>query len=173
MRVFAFAVLAVWGVLMPLGAIASAEAPVKIGVFSIQDVMKNSKTVKGYFQKLEKELSAKKKQVDEKQAAVKETEEKLKRGAVSAFEKRRLEEKLTSQSKELKRLAEDVEADLKRMDRELTQQALREIDEVVKELASKENYTIIFEKSAAGIIHAVSSIDITQKIISLYDEKKK
>ena len=150
----------------------SAET-LKIGVFDIQKVMKESKVVQGYRQKLGKEVESKKKLFTEKEESVKQTEEKLKKEGqkLSASEKKTLEEKLSNQAKELKRMNEDVNVEIKKMDRELTQQALKDIEGIIKKIASEENYTIIFERNAAGIVHLKDSVDITGKIINFYDKR--
>lgn len=145
----------------------------KIGVFDIQRVINESKVVQGYRQKLGKEVEAKKKLLAEKEESIKQIEEKLKKEGqkLSLSEKKTLEEKLSSQAKELKRLKEDVKFDLQKMDRELTQQALKDIEGIVKKIANEENYTIIFERKTAGIVHMKDSVDITGKIINLYDKR--
>lgn len=145
----------------------------KIGVFDLQRVMNESKVVQGYRQKLGKEVEAKKKLLAEKEGSAKQIEEKLKKEGqkLSGSERKSLEEKLLSQAKELKRMKEDVNMELKKMDRELTQQALKDIEGIIKKIANEENYTIIFEKKSAGIVHLKDSIDISEKIISLYDKR--
>ncbi|HEX8948193.1 MAG TPA: OmpH family outer membrane protein [Dissulfurispiraceae bacterium] len=140
----------------------------KIGVFDIQRLMAESKTIEGYRQKLGKEIEAKRKVFAGKQEEVKQLEEKLKK----AEDKRQLEEKFSYELRELKRLKEDIDLDIQRMDRELTQTALKDIGGIIRDLAKKDGYTIIFEKSAAGIANYAESVDITKKIISLYDAKR-
>ena len=90
---------------------------------------------------------------------------------LSSSERKALEEKLTNQVKDLKRMREDINVELKKMERELTQQALKDIEGIIKKIASEENYTIIFERSSAGIVHLTDSVDITDKIVTLYDKR--
>ncbi len=52
------------------------------------------------------------------------------------------------------------------MDRELAQKAFTEISGVIKKAAADGGYSIIFEKSAAGIVYAVDAVDITGKILN-------
>lgn len=150
-----------------------AAENLKIGVFDVQKIMKESKVVQGYRQKLGKEVESKRKLFAEKEGTIKQTEEKLKKEGqkLSVSEKKALEEKLSSQAKELKRMKEDIKVDLQKMDRELTQQALKDIEGIIKKIASDEDYTIIFERNTAGIVHLKDSVDITEKIITLYDKR--
>jgi outer membrane protein len=151
---------------MVVGSTLVSAQVLKIGVFDIQKIMQESKTIGGYRQELSKGIEAKKKPLTDKENSVKALEEKLRKEKLSAVDRRTLEEKLANEVKELKRLREDIDIELQRMDRELTQKAFRDIGEVVKNIADKENYTIIFEKNAAGIVHVKDTVDITGKVLS-------
>jgi len=143
---------------------------IKIGIFDLQRIMRESKVIQGYRRTLEKEIEGKKKVLKEKEDSIKATEEKLK--GLTTDERKKAEQNLSTESKELKRLKEDITVDLKKIDRELTEKALREISEVIREIGKKEKYSIIFERSLAGIAYFDNSFDITQKIIEIYDLKK-
>jgi outer membrane protein len=151
---------------MVVGSTCLYAQTLKLGVFDIQKIMQESKTINGYRQELSKGIEAKRKPLTDKENSVKALEEKLRKEKLSAVDRRTLEEKLANEVKELKRLREDIDIELQRMDRELTQKAFRDIGEVVKNIADKENYTIIFEKNAAGIVHLKDTVDITGKVLS-------
>jgi len=130
--------------------------------------MKESKTIEGYRHELLKGIEAKRKPLSDKENSVRTLEDKLRKDGekLSLNERRATEEKLANEVKELKRLREDIDIELQRMDRELTQKAFRDIGGVVKNIADKENYTIIFEKNAAGIVHVKDTVDITGKVLN-------
>lgn len=140
----------------------------KIGVFDIQRIIRESKTIQGYRQELAKNIETKAKPLRDKESTAKLIEEKLIKegGKITPSERRGLEEKLANETKEVRRMKEDLEIEIRKMDSELTQKALRDIGIVIKNIADKEHYTIIFEKSAAGIVHFIDSMDLTNKIIS-------
>lgn len=170
-HVFSLFVIICFAVVLSVPAVGAED--IKIGVFDIQKVMKESKTVGSYRQKFGKEMESKKKAFDEKQNAVKQIEDKLRKEGqkLSGSQVKALEEKHANELKELKRMKEDMDVDLQKADRDLTQKAFQEIGDVIKKIAEKENYTIIFEKTSAGIVHLKDKIDITDKIISAYDKK--
>ncbi len=145
----------------------------KIGVFDIQRIMKDSKTVNGYRNQMLQEVEAKKKLLSAKQDSVRQIEERLKKDAqtLSQSERKNLEERLTNEIKELRRMNEDIEVELRKRDSELTRKAFMEIQEIVKNIAEKEGYTIVFEKNSAGIAHLKSSVDMTSKVINIYDKR--
>jgi len=140
----------------------------KIGVFDIQKIMRESKTIDSYRQQLLKNLEAKRKPFREKEDAVRQIEDKLRKDGekLSFNERRALEDRLANEAKELRRLKEDIDIELQKMDRELTQKAFTEIGGVIRKIAASEGYSIIFEKSAAGIVYSVDAIDITGKILN-------
>lgn len=145
----------------------------KIGIFDIQKIMKESKVIEGYRQKIAREMESKRKSFIDRQEAAQRIEDRLKKEGqrISPRERKELEERLADEIKELRRMKEDIDMELQKTDRELTQKAFQEIGEVIKQIADAENYTVIFEKSSAGIVHFKDSVDITGKIIKIYDRK--
>jgi outer membrane protein len=150
----------------------SAEI-LKVGVFDLKKVMAESKTVQGYRHKIDNDLAPRKKAYAAKQEAGRQMEERLKNegSSMSFSDRRSLEEKLSNEVRDLKRMKEDFDAELQKIDRDLTQKAFEEINKVVKDIAAKENFTIIFEKNAAGIVFLKEGTDITEKVIKTYDRK--
>ncbi len=139
----------------------------KIGVFDIQKIVRESKTIDSYRQQLYKNLETKRKPLKEKEDAARLLEEKLRKEGerLSINERKNLEERLANEAKELRRLKEDIDMELQKLDRELTQKAFTEISGVINKVAADGGYSIIFEKRAAGIVYVVDTIDITGRIL--------
>jgi outer membrane protein len=150
-----------------------AAETLKIGIFDLQKVIAESKTVDGYRQKLGKDAEAKNSLFSDKQNAARQIDEKLQKegSRLAAGEKKSLEEKLQREIKELQRMKEDMELELKKADRELTEKSLKGINMIIEQIYEKENYSIIFEKSAAGVIKFRDTLDITDKVLKAYDTK--
>jgi len=144
----------------------SAQA-LKIGVFDVQKVMRGSKTIEGYRQDLMKQIEAKRKPLRDREESAKLTEEKLRKEGekLPVDERRTLEVKLANDAKDIRRLREDFEIEVRKMDTQLAQKALGMINGVVRNIAEKEGYTVIFERSAAGVVYVKDTVDITGKII--------
>jgi outer membrane protein len=155
-----------------LSSVCTAET-LKVGVFDLKKIMTESKTVQGYRHKIDNDLLPKKKAFAAKQEAGRQMEERLKKegASMATSDRRTLEEKLSSDIRDLKRMKEDFDAELQKIDRDLTQKAFEEINKVVKDIAVKESFTIIFEKNAAGIVFLKEGTDITEKVIKAYDKK--
>ncbi len=139
----------------------------KIGIFDLQTIMRESKTAIRHRQEFLLSMEQKRKPLLEREDAVKKMEESLKKDAakMTLKERRLLEEKIATEIKELRRQKEDIDSELKKIDQDLTQKVLKEMGKVIQDLAIKENYTIIFERNTAGIAYFKDTHDITKKII--------
>lgn len=160
------------GFLLTLSVMATNAAPLKIGIIDIQKIMRTSKAAKKAQAVFLKDLEEKRSILTGKEKEIRSMEEELKSdSSMSPDVRRDKSEKLAKDVKELKRLGADLEEELKKKDVELTQKLMGEIRQLVINLFKKEGYTIILEKSS--IVMSDESIDITDKIIKLYDAQKK
>lgn len=156
-----------------LAANSFAANPLKIGIFDVKQVMGESKKAGVYRSKVMSELDAKRKVFLARESAVAQTQEKLaKEGqTLSVGDRKALEWKFASESRDLKRLREDLDREIQGMDQELTAQVLQEIQAVVVAVAKAGHYSAMFERGSSGIAFVDESLDVTKKIISEYDGK--
>ena len=145
---------------------------VKIGIFELQKIMRESKVIAGYRDQIGKEMESKKKVFTQKQEAVRKLEDKLIKEIqkLSLEEKASLEEKLGNEVKELKRLKEDMDQDIQKMDRQLTQKAFQRINEEIRKLAIRDRYMVVFEKNAGGVAYFNNALDVSGELIKLIDK---
>jgi len=144
----------------------------KIGLVDMQRLLRDSKNARNV-------RAAFLKDVEKKQAAIKAQEEELRkleaefnRLAPGALDDRKKKaEQLKKEVRELQHLREDAEAELKRKDAEITQKVIGEIMQVIRNYARNERFTLILDRMA--VITADESVDITERIIKLYDSQKK
>ena len=95
---------------------------------------------------------------------------------LSVEAKNKLEKDIQQKQVELKRTQEDAAMALKQFDRDSLKQINDAAMEVIKKLGKDEGYDIILEARESNILYASEAMDITEKIIKLYDaqtEKKK
>jgi outer membrane protein len=149
-----------------------SAADFKIGVIDIQRIMKESSAVKNTRAVFLKDVEAKRGVFNTKQKEIQDLQEEIKNKGtdMTASVKKEKTEKLSKEIKELDRLKSDLEEELKKKDTELTQTFLKEISEIVQEYRKKEKYTVIYEKQTLAAYD--EAIDITDKIIKLYDVVK-
>jgi outer membrane protein len=148
--------------------VVSAQA-LKIGVYDSARILKESKTIEGYSKELSKGIEAKKPVLVQKGEALRQLAEKLKNEGPSLSQEQRtaLAEKVVNDDKELKRMREDVDTEVRKVQAQLRQKVVADINQAVKQLGDKENYTIIFEKTNAGVAYLKETVDITGKILGI------
>lgn len=157
----------------PKETVAKKDAGIKLGVIDTAKLMRESKAAKNARAIFLKDLEAKRGILAAKEKEVRQLEEGLKKPETKLSDEARREknDRLAKEVKELKRLGSDLEEELKRKNAELTQKLLGEIRAIVKAFSNKENYTLILERGA--VVAADDAIDITDKIIQIYDGKEK
>ncbi|MFC1493682.1 OmpH family outer membrane protein [Thermodesulfobacteriota bacterium] len=144
-------------------------ADMKIAVIDTQKIMRESKSAGKARAVFLKDVQSKRTVLDAKQKEVKALEEEIRTGGKDMAPQVRKEKRdsLAREVKELNRLRSDLEEELKKKDAELRRKILQEVLEIVKEYRKKEKYSIVLEKRS--IIDSDDAIDITDKIIRLYD----
>lgn len=155
-----------------LAAPPKARGDIKIGVFDMQKVMRESKTAKAAIAAFRKDLDAKRSTLAAQEKEIRAMEEELKKAGakMSAEARRQKADKLAKEIREFKLTGGDMEEELKRKDREMTQKIVGEVMKLVGAHAKKENYTLIFERSM--LVAVDESVDITDTVIKLYDAGK-
>ncbi len=162
------------GVLITLivsGNTLGADA-IKVGVVDIQEFQKTSKQ----FQKIGAELKQKFDQLQqkldkEKEALQKLEEEFTKQSMMLSLDakedkKRELEKK----RRHYKYLYEDYTMEMKDAEREATRTVGKELEKAVRKIGDKEKFTLILEKRTVGLLYFADQIDITDKVVKLYDQ---
>jgi len=144
-------------------------AEIKVGIINTTKIISDSKAGKNAKSLLSKEIetrqatfAAKQKEL---QAMKDELSSKNKEMTASAYNEKSA--KYSQAGKELSRMKSDMEDELKTKETELSQKILTELSDIVSDLCKKEKYTIILEKKNVAAFD--SAVDITDKIIQLYD----
>ena len=168
-------VVALTFILLPLIALAQTAQPTKIGYIDLQRVMLESERGKEAKKVLLDEADKLKKTLDQKQDEIQKLKDALERQAATITPEARADKEKQYQAKlkDYQRLAGDYEADLRKKDAETSQKILNELQEIVKRLGDSEKYSLILEKTQAGILFSNTESDITGKVIALYNESAK
>ena len=159
--------------LTPLAA--KSQSAVNIAFIDLQKVMLESEPGKQIRGTLTKEAERLKATLDSKQNELQRLKDAAeKQGATITPEARAQKEKdYQAKLKDYQRLYNDYQAELQQKDMEFTQKVLKQVEEVVKSIGEKEKYTLILEKSQAGILFAAPTVDITNRVITLFNESAK
>ena len=155
--------------------LAARSQTLNIAYIDVQRVMIESEKGKEAKQTLTQEAERLKKSLDGKQDELQKMKDAFERqgATITADARADKEKQYQAKLKDYQRLVNDYQTELQQKDMELTQKILKEIEEIVRNIGEKEKYTLILEKSQAGILFAAPSIDITPKLINLFNEAAK
>ena len=131
--------------------------------------MLESKKGKQALKNLEDEFKEKRKKIESKdnelEVLKKELIEKVSVWNNEIKEKK--EEEFNQKLKNYQREREEFEDEMGKKNSQINQKILKEIMEILEDIARKENYTIVLEKES--LIYLSPSIDITGMVIEKYD----
>lgn len=147
-----------------LGVTANA-ADYKIGVVNAVAVLEAAPQSDTARKKLEKEFSAKDRELVSKQKGLKGLEDRLKKdGAImSESERSRLERDILSKRRELKRDQDEFREDVNFRRNEEFGKIQKKIVEAIRKVAADEKYDLVLGE---GVIYASKTVDITDTVIN-------
>lgn len=146
-------------------------AELKIGIIDPQKIIAQSQKTTKYRAEFAKEFEEKKQEFQRKQGAAQALENELKTqgSTMSAEVYREKADRLRIEARDLKRMQEEIEAELQAKEAELTRKFYRDIKVVAAEFLEKEKFSLILEKNS--VVASAEAVDITDQIMKLYDSK--
>jgi len=152
------------------------------GVFAAQDsniafinlprIIMESKAGKAAKDSFSKDMESKRATLMAKEKDTKAIEDDLKASAKAKPEVRKAkEEAFATQVKELGRLKQDMDAELKKMDSELAGKLLKEIFEIARKIGEDRGYTAILQVGPQTV-YVNKAADITDEVIKIYDTRR-
>lgn len=152
----------------------SVFAEEKIAIVDVQRVVNDSIVGKAAKSNLEEQINkAKLRLAGLKSEFEKQKSELEKQSAVlsgSALEQRK--EALSKKQVEFQRAYQDMQQELGKANEKEIGKVIKQINDVVKELADSRGYAFVFEKDRQAVVFASSRIDITQEVIATLDKRK-
>jgi outer membrane protein len=167
------AALVAAGLMGGLGEEARA-AGTRIAYVDVQRVIVRSMAGVAAREQLEREKASMQKDVDVRKTEVDKLRDELeKKGLLLAADARReKEETLQRKTRDLRRLAEDLEKELQRKEQAATQKILQDLTGVIEEFGKERGFLLIVEKRSAGVIYGDPEGDITDEVIRVFDQKR-
>jgi outer membrane protein len=166
------AVVVIMALVVPFSVKAQSAPAVKIAYVDLQKVMMESDKGKEAKKTLTEEAEKLKKTLGQKQDELQKLKDSIERqGATMTPETRADKEKqYQTKLKDYQRIASDYQTELQQKDMEITSKILKELEDIIRVIGDTDKYTVILEKSQAGILFATPSIDITDKVIARYND---
>jgi len=177
--VIVISVLIIFLLTLPAGAApkttqkaTASGGSMKIGMVDMQKILRESKNSQKVRAAFMKDVERKQAAIVAKEGEIRKLEEEFKGLDSGALEARKKKgEQIKHEMREIQYLREDAEGELKRKEMEITQKVIGDIMQVVRNYARGERFSIILDRMA--VITAEESVDITDRILKLYDAKNK
>lgn len=146
----------------------------KIGYVDLRLALNESEAGKKAKTELESMIKIKQAAIDEKGKTIDKLKGDLEKQASVLSEEARKskEEEIERHIREYQRLVQDSQTEVKKKETELTGAILKELREIIDKIGKEENYTLILENVEGLILYSKKDIDLTEKVIKVYNETK-
>jgi len=155
-------------------AASAAAPPTKVGVIQIQAALAATKEGQKAAADLEVKLGPRKKELDGKQAEIKDLQEKLQRGGntLSDSAKEDLTRNIDAKTKSYNRELEDAQAELEQEQQKVVGALGQKMMAVIDKYAQQNGFAIVLDVSSqtTPVLYASNTVDITKEVIDLYDK---
>ena len=161
---------------LALGLIASPaiaqQSDARIGIVRLQDALTGCKEGKAARKKLQADFQGKQNQLKNREAALKRRYEQLEKQKSSGVAEAKLRGDLANFQKsvlEAQQLRAKLQQELAEKEAQLTRKILARMKPLISKIARKGGFTVILD--AGQVLHAPEDLDVTDKLIRLYDKE--
>lgn len=174
--------LILFAVMFGLGGVAVPQAQaqglskLKIGVVDLNKALNESEKGKSSKKTLLDFQERKKTELKAKENVLKELQQELQTNMMLSNEARASKEQtLRAKEAELRRDVQTAQKELQKRERALTEGIYKDLKAVLEKMGKAEKFDLILESNAAKVIlfNSVPFIDLTQKLIGIYNKQKK
>jgi len=156
--------------LMAAGS-GEAASMTKVGVLDLQKALNATSEGLAAKERLKKKHEAKQEQVDVMKAELDSLEEKIKSPVLSEGAQAQFKDQYNRKKAELIKFIAAAKEEEERENQQLSARILDGLVEIAREIAGKEKFTLILEKSGSGVIYFEDGMDLTERIIKIYNER--
>jgi outer membrane protein len=153
---------------------AAHAAEIKIGYIDMQKAIQETAAGKKAKKELEDEFNKKKKDLEKKEADIKKMHEDFEKRSMAMNEEARMkkQQEIRMEMGKYQETAGKAQMEIQKRERDLTQPIVTKLRSILDDIAKKEEFTVILEKSENSVMWAKPEIDLTDRLIKAYDAKK-
>jgi outer membrane protein len=151
--------------------VGQAASIIKIGVLDLQKALNATSEGLVAKERLRKKHEIKQQQVDAKKAELDSLEEKIKSPVLSEEAKTELEKEYRRKRAELIDFVTNAKEEEEKENQQLSARILEGLVVIAQEIAEKEKFTLILEKSGSGIIFSEPGMDLTERLVKIYNQR--
>lgn len=147
----------------------------KLGYVDLQRALNEVEEGKTAKAQLKREFDTKQKLLDEKQEELKRMKAELDKQSVVMSDDAKREKAVEFERKtmEAQQLFVQLQKELSERERELTRTIFDKMHAIIREIAEADKFSMVFEKTDAGLLYAPASLDLTNELIRKYNAKYK
>lgn len=156
-------------------AFSAQAADTKIGTVDMQKALLSVEAGKKARSKLETDFNKRKKELEDEQSAIRKLGEDFKKQSAVLSEDARMKKQGEIQERVMKLQEKTMKSqqEIQVKEKDLTEPLVGQLKNLIAEIAKKKGYTIILEKSETSIMYAPDGDDITNELISSFNQKNK
>ena len=152
---------------------AQAAPSTSVAVINSERVLLESKRGQAIVNSLHAQLQEKRALIHTLQSEIEEIEQKLSSGSLSPASRNHLQSELQQRRFTIKQQHEELERETSQEKERRLRQFAREVDPLIKEVAKRQGFELVLDAAMGrSVIFVDGSIDITGKVIELYDAQQ-
>ncbi|MFN0061353.1 MAG: OmpH family outer membrane protein [Myxococcaceae bacterium] len=158
-----------------LMAPTAAMADIKVGYVDLQRALGEVEEGKNAQNRLKGILDSKQRELDKEQEGLRKEKEALEKQASAMSEETRNKRAADLQKKlfDLAQKWEKGKAEMATKQQEELQGIFRKMEAIIATIAQREQLTLVFEKSDSGLVYAPPSLELTNELVRVYNDKHK
>ncbi len=166
------AVMSVFG---SVGVAHAAAEEIKIGTVDMQKALHTVDLGKKAKAQLDKEVEAKKKEIQTEESAIKKAGEEFRKKSLVLSEDARAKKQgeLQERVMKLQELAGRSQMELQQKERELTEPLIGKLRGVISEIAKQKGYGLVLEKNENSVLFSLEKDDLTDEVIGQFNKLNK
>lgn len=168
-------------IVLLLFAVNTQGADSKIGYIDLTKALNESDNGKKAMEILENMVDSKQAVVLKKQGEINKLKEELEKQAsvLTPASRKDKEDHINKLIRDVQRMINDFQEEIQKKEAELRREILKELEEIINKLGEEDGYSIIFEKGisifedekgTSNILYSPEKFDITEKVITRYNE---
>ncbi len=150
-------------------------AEVKIGVIDLQKAIQQSSNGKKAKAELEAEFNKKKKELEKKEVDLKKISEDLEKKSLVLTDevKAHRQQELQAEMMKYRELVGKSQQEIQKRERDLTLPIVEKLRAQVDEIAKKEKFTVVLERTEQSVMWMDKDIDLTERVLKEYEKTAK
>ncbi|MFZ1036861.1 MAG: OmpH family outer membrane protein [Smithella sp.] len=154
---------------------ACSSAADKIGFINVNEIIQTTNVGKKKVDDFKKYVEKKNEEIKSVEKELTKMKEELEKQSsiMNASSRKEKESAYQKKLRDYQLLANDIKEDIKRRDQDAIQTMVPGIMKIVRNIAEKENYTLVLDVSSMVIPYYAKENDFSKKVIEEYDKENK